>query len=224
MKVLITGFPAGPWATNCYVVAPSSDTECIIIDPGYESLQQIKEIVTEHKLKPIAVLITHGHIDHMWSVTPLADGYGIPAIIHEADRALLSHPEQGVSDAGREMILQLGGKFSEPQSISTFQGDSQISLLGFTFSMLHLPGHTPGSIAYHLAEQTTLFSGDVLFESGIGRTDLPGGSSVLMQQSIQKLFNTVPDETTVLCGHGNQTTIGVERMNNPYIQDWLQYA
>lgn len=222
--MLITGFPAGPWATNCYVVAPSSDTECIIIDPGYESLKQIKEIVTEHKLKPIAVLITHGHIDHMWSVTPLADGYGIPAIIHEADRALLSRPEQGVSDAGREMILQLGGKFSEPQSISTFQGDSQISLLGFTFSMLHLPGHTPGSIAYHLAEQTTLFSGDVLFESGIGRTDLPGGSSVLMQQSIQKLFNTVPDETTVLCGHGNQTTIGVERMNNPYIQDWLQHA
>jgi glyoxylase-like metal-dependent hydrolase (beta-lactamase superfamily II) len=224
VKVLITGFPAGPWATNCYVVAPSSDAECIVIDPGYESLKQIKEIVTEHKLKPIAVLITHGHIDHMWSVTPLADGYGIPAIIHEADRVLLSHPEQGVSDAGREMILQLGGKFSEPQSISTFQGDSQISLLGFTFSMLHLPGHTPGSIAYHLAEQTTLFSGDVLFESGIGRTDLPGGSSVLMQQSIQKLFNTVPDETTVLCGHGNQTTIGEERMNNPYIQDWLQHA
>lgn len=222
--MLITGFPAGPWATNCYVVAPSSNAECVIIDPGYESLKQIKEIVSEYNLKPIATLLTHGHIDHMWSVTPLADGYGIPAMVHDADRALLAHPENGVSDAGRDMIFQLGGKFSEPQSVTTFLGDTEISLLGITLSMLHLPGHTPGSIAFYLAEQATLFSGDVLFESGIGRTDLPGGSGTAMKRSVQKLFDLVPDETTVLCGHGNQTTIGAERINNPYIQDWLQHA
>jgi len=223
VNVLITGFPAGPWATNCWILAPSPNSECLIIDPGYDSLEPIKDILLAQNLKPVAALLTHGHIDHMWSVTPLADSYEIPAMIHDADRNLLSHPENAISDAGRDMIVQLGGKFQEPQQVTTFSGDADISLLGFKFSILHLPGHTPGSIGFFLNEHETFFSGDVLFQAGIGRTDLPGGDISNMQGSIQKLFRVLPDSTSVLCGHGNSTTIGDERKSNPYIQDWIKH-
>lgn len=222
--MLITGFPAGPWATNCYVLAPAPNSECIIIDPGFESLDQIHEIVETNHLKPVAALLTHGHMDHMWSVTPLADGYSIPAMIHEADKHLLATPDLGVSDAGRDMIAQLGGSFSEPSDITTYSDDVEIFILGYSMNVMHLPGHTPGSVGYFIQEQDTLFSGDVLFQSGIGRTDLPGGNLLQMKSSIQKLFSTVSNETTVLCGHGNATTIKEERHNNPYIQDWIKHG
>lgn len=221
--MLITGFPAGPWATNCYVLAPAPHSECIIIDPGYDSLEHINEFVSENHLKPIAAFLTHGHMDHMWSITPLADGYAIPAMIHESDKKLLANPELGVSDAGRDMIAQLGGAFTEPAEVRTFSGDVELSILGYTMNVIHLPGHTPGSVGYHVKEHDTLFSGDVLFQSGIGRTDLPGGNLLEMKASIQKLFHVVSEETTVLCGHGDSTTIKDERLHNPYIQDWIQH-
>lgn len=222
--MLITGFPAGPWATNCYVLAPAPNSECIIIDPGFESLDQIKDVVMANHLKPVAALLTHGHIDHMWSITPLADGYSIPAMIHESDKQLLANPELGVSDAGRDMIVQIGGTFSEPAEVKTFRDDVVISILGYSMNVIHLPGHTPGSVGYLIKEHDTFFSGDVLFQSGIGRTDLPGGNLKDMKSSIQKLFNEVSDETTVLCGHGDSTTIREERRHNPYIQNWIQHG
>lgn len=219
--MLITGFPVGPWATNCYVLAPAPHSECIIIDPGFESLDQVKEVVATNRLKPVAILLTHGHIDHMWSVTPLADGYSIPAMIHEADKQLLANPELGVSDAGRDMIRQLGGNFSDPAEVETFRDDVALSILGYSMDVIHLPGHTPGSVGYLIKGHDTFFSGDVLFQSGIGRTDLPGGNLKDMKSSIRKLFTVVSDDTTVLCGHGNSTTIKEERRHNPYIQDWI---
>lgn len=222
--MLITGFPAGPWATNCYVLAPAPNSECIIIDPGFESLEQIHEVVEANRLKPVAALLTHGHMDHMWSITPLADGYAIPAMIHENDKQLLANPELGVSDAGRDMISQLGGTFSEPEEVRIFSNDAEISILGYSLNVIHLPGHTPGSVGYFIEEHDTFFSGDVLFQSSIGRTDLPGGNLIQMKSSIQKLFTLIPDQTTVLCGHGNSTTIKEERSHNSYIQDWIKHG
>lgn len=220
--MFITGFSAGPWATNCWILAPAPNAECIIIDPGYESLETVTSITREHNLKPVAVLLTHGHIDHMWSVTPVADGYDIPAMIHSSDRQLLADPLSGISEASRVMIEQLSTKnFVEPTSVKVFDGDTSISLLGYNMSVMHLPGHTPGSVGYLLEDQGTFFSGDVLFQQGVGRTDLPGGDINAMALSMKKLFNHLPDETSVLTGHGESTTIGQERVSNPYIQDWI---
>ncbi|MEN9922543.1 MAG: hypothetical protein RIS09_57 [Actinomycetota bacterium] len=220
--MFITGFSAGLWATNCWILAPAPNAECIIIDPGYESLATITGIAREHNLKPVAVLLTHGHIDHMWSVTPVADGYDIPAMIHTSDRQLLADPLSGISEASRLMIEQLSTKnFVEPSSVKVFDGDTSISLLGYNISVIHLPGHTPGSVGYLVENQETFFSGDVLFQQGVGRTDLPGGDINAMALSMKKLFNRLADETSVLTGHGESTTIGQERVSNPYIQDWI---
>jgi glyoxylase-like metal-dependent hydrolase (beta-lactamase superfamily II) len=118
--LLIKSFVAGPWQTNCYLVAPSPNSECIIIDPGQNALPGIKDVIAEQNLKPIAVLVTHGHLDHMWSVFPVAAGYEIPAFIHGSDRHLLSNPGAGLSAQTRAMLPELVGKddvFAEPSEV-----------------------------------------------------------------------------------------------------------
>ncbi len=213
--MLVAGFPAGSFAANCYLVAAEPGAECLIIDPGEDAEPGIEELLARHRLKPVAVLLTHGHIDHVWSVAPVCGAKGIPAYIHPADRALLSDPARGLSlRPGFELFGGL--TFSEPDDVRELTDGTVLSLAGLEITVDHAPGHTPGSVAFR-SGYTVMFSGDLLFAGSIGRTDLPGGDPAAMMDSLARVCLTLPDETTVLPGHGPQTTIGAERASNQFL-------
>jgi glyoxylase-like metal-dependent hydrolase (beta-lactamase superfamily II) len=213
--VLVRGFPAAAFGTNCWVVAPAAGEQCVVIDPGIGVEDQLDEVLREHRLQPVAVLLTHGHLDHTFSVTPVCGAKGIPAWIHPGDRELLADPIKGLSSESRTMF---GGKleWTEPSDVRLL-GDDPLELAGLTFSTDFAPGHTPGSVVFE--SESTLFAGDVLFAGSIGRTDLPGGSWEQMQDSLARVILPRADEIVVHTGHGPSTTIGRERATNPFLQD-----
>jgi hydroxyacylglutathione hydrolase len=217
--VLIVGFPAGSFAANCYLVASGPRSECVIIDPGQDAEQGINDVVDEYHLQPVAVLATHGHIDHIWSVAPVCDARGIPAYIHPADRALLSDPGRGLSLVAGQQLFG-GLTFTEPDDVRELTDGMRLELAGLELVVDHAPGHTPGSVTFGLppvTEAGTLFSGDLLFAGSIGRTDLPGGDYETILTSLARVCLSLPDETQVLAGHGPETTIGAERAHNPFL-------
>ena len=196
LGVLIVGFPAGPWATNCYVVSTGEGQECIVIDPGKDAASGVADVIAERNLKPVAVVLSHGHLDHMWSVVPVCETSGIPAYIHPGDRKLLADPMSGIS------------------------GETKLAFQSMTGG--HTPGHTPGSVTFRIPEgddyPQIMFSGDLLFAGSIGRTDLPGGDMNEMVDSLARVVLPLADTTAVLPGHGETTTIGKERASNPYLR------
>ena len=218
--MLIAGFPAGAFAANCYVVAPAPGEECLIIDPGQDAEAGIAELTDRYRLRPAAVLLTHGHIDHVWSVAPVCGARGIPAYIHPADRALLSDPARGLPVAPFQQLFG-GLTFTEPDDVVELADGMTLELAGVPLTVDHAPGHTPGSLTFRLpaaaADEGTLFSGDLLFAGSIGRVDLPGGDYATILESLARVCLPLPDETVVLSGHGPQTTIGAERSANPYL-------
>jgi len=227
--VLIAGFPAGPWGTNCYVVATAAGQECVVIDPGKDSADGVAEVVREHRLKPVSVLVTHGHIDHMWCVAPVSGTYDATAFIHPADRHLLTNPMMGMSRETAAMLL--GGKyeFAEPDDVSELGDGQELSLAGLELTVDHTPGHTEGSVTFRTPcserdVSALMFSGDLLFAGSIGRTDLPGGDHPTMLRSLAGKVLTLPDDIVVLPGHGEQTSIGHERATNPYLLDLVAQA
>lgn len=217
----IDSFAAGPWQTNCYVVSSGPRSECVIIDPGMGAAAGVRGIIDEHRLRPVAVMVTHGHADHMWSVFPLASGYGIPALIHGADRRLLADPAQAMSRetaAALPSMLGPGETFAEPEDVREVMSGMTLDFAGMTFTVHHAPGHTAGSVIFAtMGDQPTVLSGDVLFAGAIGRTDLPTGSPTQMDESLRTVVLPLPDETLVLPGHGPATRMGVERETNPYL-------
>jgi hydroxyacylglutathione hydrolase len=221
--MLIAGFPAGPFGTNCWILAPGAGQEAVIVDPGMDSADGIAAVIAEHRLRPIAVLVSHGHIDHMYSVLPVCDGYDIPAWIHPFDRGLLADPWAGMGADTRMMLAQAIGAttFAEPSDVRELRDGSTVDVAGLRFVADHAPGHTPGSTAFRLmeaADQPVMLSGDLLFAGSIGRTDLPGGDHRAMLASLARVVLSQPDDMLVLPGHGPTTTIGAERRSNPYLR------
>lgn len=220
--MLIHSFPAGPWQTNCYIISPSAGSECLIIDPGQAASSPARAYIAEKGLKPIAVLVTHGHLDHMWSVFPVASGYGIPAYVHQADRHLLSNPAAGVSPetlAALSHMVSTDDVFAEPDDVQEIQGNSRIALAGFDITISHAPGHTAGSVLFDVQDDDRyVFTGDVLFAGAIGRTDLPGGSAQAMNESLRNVILPIDDDARIFPGHGPSTTMGIERGTNPYLR------
>jgi len=226
--VLIAGFPAGSWAANCYVVATGPGSECVVVDPGQDAAAGIAEIVGEHRLKPVAVLLTHGHIDHMWSVTPVAGAYDATAWIHPADRHLLADPMAGISSETAAMLLGGRYEFVEPDDVAELADGQRLELAGLAVTVDHTPGHTEGSVAFRTPYDgdevsDVMFAGDLLFAGSIGRTDLPGGSHATMLETLRHKVLTLPDDVVVLPGHGEQTSIGRERATNPFLLDLVDH-
>ncbi len=231
--VLIAGFPAGSFAANCYVVAPGPGEECLIIDPGQDAEPGIEEILATHRLKPAAVLLTHGHIDHVWSVAPVCGAKDVPAYIHPADRHLLSDPAKGFPLAPGQRLFG-GLTFTEPDDVKELSDGMTMDLAGLSMVVDHAPGHTEGSVTFRLpqpagpgdasADEGVMFSGDLLFAGSIGRTDLPGGDHRKILDSLARVCLTLPDETIVLAGHGPRTTIGAERRGNPFLSGMTPIA
>ncbi len=225
--MLIAGFPAGPWGTNCYVVATGPGAECVVIDPGKDAAEGVAAVVREHNLKPVSVLVTHGHVDHMWCVAPVAGTYDATAYIHPLDRHLLANPMAGMSPETTAMLL--GGKyeFAEPDNVEEIEDGRTLELAGLEFLVDHTPGHTEGSITFRTPYDAqdvaeVLFSGDLLFAGSIGRTDLPGGNHAVMLESLRTKVLTLRDNIVVLPGHGEQTSIGQERATNPFLLDLIE--
>ena len=223
--MLIAGFPAGPWAANCYVVATGPGAECVVIDPGKDAAPGIADIVREHRLKPVSVLLTHGHVDHMWSVAPVAGTYDATAWIHPSDRHLLTDPMAGMSRETTNMLLGGSYEWAEPDDVRELSDAQELELAGLQFVIDHTPGHTEGSVVFRAPYDVSseisqvMFAGDLLFAGSIGRTDLPGGDHATMLRTLADKVLPLADDIVVLPGHGEQTSIGRERATNPFLAD-----
>jgi hydroxyacylglutathione hydrolase len=215
--MLIRVHPAPMFATNCWVLAAEKGSECIIVDPGMPDISaEIEMIIEEEGLKPVAVLLTHGHLDHTFSVIPLADGYGIPAYIHSEDRKALFHPELLLS---KEFASSLAAKeWSEPSEVRELKNNQKFEAVGLDITAIHAPGHTAGSLMFTVNDEV-LISGDVLFAGSIGRTDQPTGSQEAMARTLKTKVIPLGDHLRVLPGHGPDTTIEYERRTNPYLKE-----
>jgi hydroxyacylglutathione hydrolase len=226
--MLVTGFPAGSFQTNCWLVATGPGAEAVVVDPGQDALPGIAELCARHRLRPVAALLTHGHLDHVWTVAPLAGAHGIPAYVHPADRHLLTDPLAGFAPESRDAFGWLN--LQEPEEVLELADGQVIELAGLRLTVDHTPGHTAGHVTFRLPPEAAgtgaagdgpprLLAGDLVFAGSIGRTDLPGGSMQAMLASLATRFLTLPDETVVLPGHGPQTTVGRERATNPFLVD-----
>ena len=222
--MLITGFPSAAFGTNCYVVAPAAGEECVVVDPGVEVVDRLDAVLDEHHLNAVAVLLTHGHIDHTFSVTPVCGARGIPAYLHPGDEHMLVDPMSGIS---AQTAALFGGRlqWTEPDDVKPLADGEVLRIAGLEVTVDHAPGHTQGSVTFRLPADsagerpTTMLSGDLLFAGSIGRTDLPGGDHATMLRSLAAKVLTLPDEVVVLPGHGPGTTIGRERATNPFLAD-----
>ena len=222
--MLVTAVPADAFGTNCYVVAAGPGEQCLIVDPGIGVLDRLDEVFAAHRLQPAAVLLTHGHIDHTFSVAPVCGARGIPAYAHPADADLLADPAKVF---GTSLDALFGGRltYTEPDDVVPLTDGEALVLAGLEIMVDHAPGHTGGSVMFRLpaagspweADQLCL-SGDVLFAGSIGRTDL-GGDATAMTATLRDKVLPLADDTVVLPGHGPETTIGRERASNPFLRD-----
>lgn len=198
--------PAGSMRTNCYFIYDDDTKELIIADPAGEA-DRLKGMIAEHGLKPQAILLTHGHFDHIGAVDAIRKAYGIPAYCLEEEKEILENTEYNLS-------AWMGEGFAvKPDRLLT--DEQELILAGFSIRVIATPGHTKGSCCYYFKEDGFLLSGDTLFLESYGRTDFPTGSMSELARSIKEKLFALPEETPVYSGHGDPTTIEHEKRYNP---------
>ncbi|KAA9026284.1 MBL fold metallo-hydrolase [Niallia endozanthoxylica] len=195
--------PLGPIQTNCYVLM-KEDSTCLIVDPGNEG-EKLIGVLRERNLQPTAIVLTHAHYDHIGAVDSIRDEYNIPAYVHVNEKEWLSSPS-----------LNLGQVIARDPDF-TFSGEQELTLGSFTFQLFETPGHSPGSVSLYFKDAGLVLVGDALFNGSIGRTDLPGCNHQDLMNSLREKILTLPEDTTVLPGHGPITTIGKEIDSNPFL-------
>ncbi|MEN8212799.1 MAG: MBL fold metallo-hydrolase [Pseudomonadota bacterium] len=207
-----TIIPVTPFAQNCSLLWCDATRKTAVIDPGGDE-QLIISAVAEHRLKPVNIILTHGHLDHVGATAVIAEYFGIPVIgPHQDDAYLLQRLEEQSQMFGFPMPRQ----FTPERWLQ--QGDA-VEVGELTLHVLHCPGHTPGHVVLHDAQNKLLFAGDVLFRGAIGRTDFPRGNHQQLINSIRRQLWPLADDVTVIPGHGPETTIGHERATNPFVPD-----
>ncbi|MCU0914941.1 MAG: MBL fold metallo-hydrolase [Planctomycetes bacterium] len=202
----------GDFQTNCYVVrAEETAVVCVVVDPGLDP-DSLLGLLAQHQFQPVAVLITHGHVDHIVGLAALRQQYPqVKVYIHQLDARLLT-------DAQANLSILAGMTFTtEPADVLLQDGD-MIEEAGLRFLVLHTPGHTPGGICLYAETEAVVFAGDTLFADSVGRTDFPGGDADQLLESIRTKLLTLPDQTAVYSGHGMRTTIGREKRVNPFVR------
>ena len=207
-------FQFNPLGTNCVVAWDSDSSVCTIFDPGMSSEEEIDSLagfLREHSLTPEAILLTHGHFDHAWGVYGFLKHFKVPVYMSHEDLETLSKGAQVFKGMGPVSFRTLR------TDIETIDLPSEITVGGVLWKVIKTPGHTPGGVCYYSEENGLLISGDTLFAESVGRTDLPTGSMSELTHSIETKLAALPDDTSVYPGHGDETTIGFERRNNPFI-------
>lgn len=203
----IVTLPNGQFAENCYLLADTRTREAVIVDPGEEPAMFLAELGTRAwTLK--AIWLTHAHIDHVLGIPAVRERHDVPVVLHPEDRSLYENAERQAEWFGIRL-----DRLPEPDRWIS-HGES-VTVGGFEFEVRHTPGHSPGSVSF--VGQGIALTGDALFAGSIGRTDLPGGDMQTLLQSIQRQLLTLPDSTEILSGHGPRTTVGVERLTNPFL-------
>ncbi len=202
--------PVGPLQCNCSIVGDENSREAIVIDPG-DDIEAIMEIVARHGLQVKQIVVTHAHIDHVGGAMKIKQRTGAPILLNQNDSALLRMLDTQAQWLG----MRPPGKVAIDQSITS--GDS-VKVGAVEGKVLHTPGHTEGSICLYFEPEKRLVAGDTLFAGSIGRTDLPGGSYDKIIRSLHESVLALPDETVVVPGHGELTTIGEERESNPFLR------
>lgn len=203
--------PLGPLGTNCFIVM-NEKKECIIVDPGEEGAKLI-QFIKKNGLKPLAVLLTHAHFDHIGAVDDVRDAFDIEAYIHEKEKKWLADP---ILNGSQYFMMGNATKQRPAEHIISEEGALKIG--DFVFEVFETPGHSPGSISFYLRDAGYLFSGDVLFKRSIGRTDLAGGNMDVLMKSIEQKILTLPHNTIVFPGHGEITLIEDEVDYNPFLR------
>lgn len=205
MKVV--QIPNGQFVQNCYLVGDEATRQCVVIDPGEEAAR-IHQALIDFGMQPVAIWLTHAHIDHVLGVGEVKRMTAAPVYLHPADRALYDR----VADQATAFGMRAGPL---PPPDRAFAHGDVVRVGSLEFTVRHTPGHSPGSVS--LIGSGAAFVGDVLFQDSIGRMDLPGGDSHTLIQSIHRELLSLPDDTIVYSGHGAQTTIGRERGANPFL-------
>jgi len=199
--------PVSPFETNCYIIRPDDENNCVVIDPGDED-EKIIDFIEKNNLNPKAILLTHGHADHIAAVKPIKEKFDIPLYVGKGEEQLLENPSANVS-----AIFGFQITCPKPEHILN---DSDVFEIGsMKFTVFATPGHSPGGICYFI--ENKLFCGDTLFNGSVGRTDLPGGDYQTLIKSIDKNILSLPDDIICYPGHGPATTVGEERRNNPFL-------
>lgn len=200
----------GPVSTNCYFLINESLREAVIIDPG-DDPAKIQAYLSENELKPTAILLTHGHFDHMMAAEALKESYGILIYACEKEKRVLNSSSLNLSDAF------IRSSYTMDADVYCKEGE-ELFLAGCRIRVLETPGHTPGGCCYYIASENILFSGDTLFSLSVGRTDFPEGSYKELCRSIREKLFSLPPETICYAGHGEPTRIGLEKEQNPYVR------
>lgn len=201
----------GMISTNCYFLINKDTNECVVVDPG-DNADGLYEKIMRSGYKPVAILLTHGHFDHILAVNPLKRLTKVPVMAYEEEKEMLKDTKPRFT----AMVKDNEDLVVEPERF--FKDGEEVSLAGMNIKVLHTPGHSSGSCCYYLEEEKILISGDTLFEGSIGRTDFPTGSMAQLDKSLNEILMKLPDEVEVFPGHGGQTTIGAERKYNPYVR------
>ncbi|WP_040208022.1 MBL fold metallo-hydrolase [Neobacillus jeddahensis] len=202
--------PLGPLQTNCYIVE-NTDRTCLIFDPGEEGKKLI-QLLNKRKLKPMAIMLTHAHFDHIGAVNMVRDEYNIPVYLHKQEENWLGDPALN----GSQLFMHVNAIMVNPAD-NIINKEGTMTIGGFEFHVFHTPGHSPGSVSFYFEEDEFVISGDALFQGSIGRTDLPGGNQSQLLKSIHDKLLSLPEETYVLSGHGPVTSIGEEMDSNPFL-------
>ena len=208
-------FQFNPLGTNCSVLWAGESRSCVLADPGMSSdsgTQELLDFFSGKGLTPEAILLTHGHFDHVWGVERLLAHFSVPVYMHPLDKGLLADGASAIPGMGS--IKKFRHSFP---TVDVADGDV-LAFPGFSLKVLHTPGHSPGSVCYYAAEDNLLLSGDTLFAGSIGRTDLSGGDYDQLMASIREKLLNLPGQTDVIPGHGQPTTIAREGMYNPFLE------
>jgi len=207
----VHGFTVGPVAENCFFAAPDGSRRAIVVDPGEEAERLIAGL-DELGLTAEAILLTHTHFDHVGAVAPLARHTGAPVYCPELEKGVLADIMSYVPWPGF-------GPFESYEADELVAGGEHLTLAGLEIEVLFTPGHSPGHVTYSIPAERAVFSGDVLFQGSVGRTDLPGGDTATLMRTLAQLLDQLPDDTTVYPGHMGVTTIGRERDSNPFLRE-----